>query len=320
MRMKFVIIITMVVVFSSGCRGRVDAEQYDKPSEEATAFIIPTATMPPTPTTAPTATNTTVPPTAIPAPTQIIIPTDQSGVVVNTGIDEGPGIYLSEEMGEPGETLMVEGRGFDPNVAITFHWSKVDGPLGARFTEVTSNENGEFSLNVTVPIAANWPGGSAQTGDFIQLRAKQSDWADTEYFWANFRYVERFSPGASLVLLYENDVYDYSVALPNGWKWEWTEDDVSNVRFSGPDGGSGFSRVVTGAASAVIAQVMSLEAPNQAFTSATGTLGSITATRVTAANGLVVLFAEKGGFTYAISFKDSAGNAYNSIINSFRFR
>ncbi len=291
---------------------------------------LPTATLPIlAPTLPPASEETASPPpeeqtaaapTPLPEPTQIAPPTGEAEtpLVPNIDVGSGPGISLSEQLGQPGETVVVIGSGFPPLRRVTLHWGPVEGPLGPLAAETVADAEGSFEISLVVPESAQWPGGSADELESIQLRAKSETWADTEYFWTNFRYVIRFNPVSSLVLPYTNTDYGYQVTVPNGWTWSWEEDDTSNVRFTGVGMGRGFVRVLSGTTvSAAIQTVMAAEAPGQSYTTGSAAYGAYPGTQATAANGLTVVFIERGGRVYALSFTDDNGQFFAAVIASF---
>lgn len=151
------------------------------------AISLPTATVLTLPTFTP-APIASAAPTALPQPTQIAPPTEPpTSVIAPT---EPPGITISETIGSPGRALTMRGSGFAPERDVTLHWGPVDGPLGPVALTVRADSSGAIEVELNVPPADQWPGGSAEEGEFIQLRAKSDYWADTQYYWANFRYVK----------------------------------------------------------------------------------------------------------------------------------
>jgi len=322
------LIIIVSAAFLSGC-GLLEAAMSNPTATPTTAVAFPTATpfnlastLPPAQTPEPT---TDLAPTPLPEPTQLGATADpaatgtQAAPGVNIDIGRGPGITLSEDLGEPGLTIKVTGTGFEPDRNVTLHWATETGPLTAAFATIKADTEGSFVTTVTVPPANQWPGGPANENDFIQLRAKSDFWSDSDYFWANFRYVIRFNPVTSLVLPYTNTDFGYQITLPDGWRWSWEEDDTSNVRFTGVGQGRGFVRVVnTASVNDAIATIMAAEAPGQGYTTGTASYGSYPATQVTAANGLNVVFIAASGRVYALSFVDDAGQFGGAIISSFK--
>lgn len=273
-----------------------------------TTFTPAVPVLSPTVTPAPTAAG----PTPLPSPTPLLTPTPMP-TPAETAPVSGPGIALQDNMGEPGEQVIITGSGFVPSEAISLHWTAPDGALTDPFETITADEEGAFTLITTVPTA--WPGGEPQEGDFLQLRAVTGYYT----YWANFRYVERFVPGATLVLNYTNPTYGYAVDLPNSW--EWDDDDETNVTFSAPTGTSGgFIRVAAGGDAAAVAQALMPEiAPGQTVTLVQGMLGASSGVQVTTSQGQVVWFVPSGGQTVIVSFWNDAGSDYAIITTSFRF-
>jgi hypothetical protein len=272
-------------------------------------------------------------PTPLPAPTQIDPGAAQEGEaaegaaagedelapVVPTPAPTGPGISLSPGVGEPGEIVMVDGGGFEPNTTVALHWGPPDGDTGPLYWEEETDDDGEFSVGLIVPPADRWPGGGAEEGELFQLRAFTEELGDF-YYWANFKYVERFIPEVTLVLTFENPDYGYALDLPNAWTWSWIEDFTEDVRFASGDGTSrGFVRVIgTSNVNSAIQTVMAEEAAGQSYNTEQKQLGAYPGTEASAANGLVVWFIPQGGRVYAVSFTKSDGSFYTLIASTFR--
>ena len=141
------------------------------PTQPPTNTPEPTPTPEPTATEAPTATATRQPPTPLPTPTRTA---EDEGETTATRQPSGsvtPGISISPQLGEPGDTVTVRGDGFEPNEIVGLHWSSLEGPTGAAVQEVEADDEGSFTANVLVPAASQWPGGAAQELDELQLRA-----------------------------------------------------------------------------------------------------------------------------------------------------
>lgn len=256
-------------------------------------------------------------PTEMPAPTQIVPATAAADTTGTPAAPVGPGITLNPAVGEPGETILVNGSGFAASAHVTLHWGPVGGPHGPVYWELDVDANGSFSVGLIVPPANKWPGGSAKERDLFQLQVR-SETMDDNYVFANFTYVKRFVPETSLVLAYANQTYGYKLDLPNNWKWD--DADTANVRFTAPSGGAkGFVRTLTGSdVDAAIQTVMAAEAAGQTYSSGAGSVGVNTSTQVTAANGLVVHFISSGSRVYAVSFTDGSGKFFTLIASSFR--
>jgi hypothetical protein len=272
-------------------------------------------------------------PTALPEPTQIepgaaaegeadegeAQPEDELAPVVPTPAPTGPGISMTPGVGEPGEIVIVDGSGFEPNSTVSLHWGPPNGDTGPVYWEEETDDDGNFSVGLIVPPAERWPGGSPDEGELFQLRAFSEDLGDF-YYWANFKYVDRFIPEASLVLTFENPDYGYAVDLPNAWTWNWVEDFTEDVRFASGDGAStGFVRVIeTSNVNSAIQTVMAEEAAGQSYNTEQKQLGAYPGTEATAANGLVVWFIPQGGRVYAVSFTRSDGTFYTLVASTFR--
>jgi hypothetical protein len=255
-------------------------------------------------------------PTALPEPTQIDPGATQSAGTGPIIPVSGPGISIRPDLGEPGETIQVEGSGFDPNIKVTLHWGSIDGTTGPQATEVTTSSSGSFSLFIQVPPADQWPGGNPKELDYIQLRAKYNN--DFFYF-ANYRYIVRFNPIVP-VLPFSNTDYGYSITVLNGWTWSWDQDESNDVRFKSPSGGGfGFIQVFQNTSvNAVIPGVMAAEAAGQSYTTASAGVGAYPATQATAGNGLIVYFIPSGSTIYALAFVDDSGANLLSVAGTFR--
>lgn len=278
-------------------------------------------------------------PTPLPAPTQIgaatvapsVAVTGTHGTPVATGTaptsteaapvvnrGSGSGIVMDPQLGEPGDVVMVYGDGFAPNEKVDLHWGPTTGATGPVYWTEQADANGSFEVGLIVLPADRWPGSSAKEGDELQLRATAPS-LGFNYFWANFKYVRRFDPGTSLVQTFENPDWDYSISLPNGWRWSWVEDHTENVRILNPSQVErGFIRVIeTTNVQSAIAAVMSAEGLT-ASSSRTATLGNFpNSTEVTTTSGRVVWFISGRSRVYAISIVDDSGKFYTIIGNSF---
>ena len=271
-------------------------------------------------------------PTALPQPTQIAPATataEGSAAGATPGetsaapaASSGPGITLSPQLGEPGETVVVNGSGFAPNSHISFYWThKPNDALGKVYYETDADDNGAFQIGLIVLPANRWPGGPpTKQGDDIWL-VVTSDAQPFYRYYAQYMYLPRTGQN-TLVLKYTNTDYGYSIGAPNGWTWSWQGDDTTDVRFQSPSGsGKGFVRVVASAdVNAVIASVMAQEFAGQTYTTATGSAGTVPATRVTASNGRVAFFAVANGRTYVISFVGDDGKPQETIMGSFNLK
>jgi hypothetical protein len=267
-------------------------------------------------------------PTALPQPTQIApaTATAEGSAAGETSAapaaSSGPGITLSPQLGEPGETVVVNGSGFAPNSHISFYWThKPNDALGKVYYETDADDNGAFQIGLIVLPGDRWPGGPpTKQGDDIWLVAT-SDAQPFYRYYAQYLYLPRTGQN-TLVLKYTNTDYGYSIGAPNGWTWSWQGDDTTDVRFQSPSGsGKGFVRVVASAdVNAVIASVMGQEFAGQTYTTATGSAGTVPATRVTASNGRVAFFAVANGRTYVISFVGDDGKPQETIMGSFKLK
>lgn len=192
------------------------------------------------------------------------------------------------------------------------------GPHGPVYWEIDADANGAFIIDLRVPPAEKWPGGSAKDRDLFQLQARWVVDKAENYVFYNFTYVKRFSPETSLVLTYSSKTYGYKLDVPNNWKWD--DADAANVRFNAPTGNAkGFVRTLASTdVDAAIQTVMAAEAPGQTFASTSATLGAYSGTQVTAANGMVVWFISSGGRIYALSFVDGNGQFFTIVAASFR--
>jgi len=267
-------------------------------------------------------------PTPLPAPTQIGVPTatpggsaasgDQPSSPPSSGSSSGPGITVNPQLGEPGDITIVEGSGFSPNVEVVLHWGSPDGDTGPEYWKLDTDERGNFSVGLIVPLKEDWPGGNPKEGDYIQIRATAEELRDF-YYWANYRYIKRFGGTTSLALTFQNTDWDYEIDVPNGWTWTWTEDKTENVRFASPSGsGKGFVRVIeTTSVTSAISTVMTAEGLT-ATSSAQATLGNFPGTEVKTSNGRTVWFIPARGRIYALSFVDDAGQFFQAIAASLR--
>ncbi len=294
---------------------------------------IPPTLAPPTLTASPTGGSG---PTPLPAPTQISVvsptPTAIQGTpdpnatpaapapAPSTG-GSGPGISMDPQLGEPLDVVVVSGSGFAPNEEVTLHWGKPEGKTGPEYWSLETDGEGKFSVGLIVPPADQWPGGSPQEGDYLQLRAFSESLEDF-YYWANFRYIRRFNPVTSLPLTLSNTDWDYEIDVPNGWTWTWEEDKTENVRFAAGGGGAGrgFVRVIeTTDVNAAISAVMSAEGLTAASTRQ-ATLGNFPGTEVTTTNGRIVWFIPARSRVYALSFTDENGQFYTLVASSLRIK
>jgi len=224
---------------------------------------------------------------------------------------------MNPAVGEPLDAVIVNGSGFPANAHVTLHWGPVGGPHGPVYWELDADANGAFTIDLLVPPATKWPGGSPKERDLLQLQAR-SEAIDDSYCFANFTYVKRFNPQTSLVLTYSNKTYGYKLDVPNNWKWD--DANAANVRFNAPTGNAkGFVRTLDGTdVNAAIQTVMAAEAAGQTFTSGSAALGAYNGTKVTAANGLIVWFISSGGHIYALNFVDGNGQFFEIVAATFR--
>ena len=288
------------------------------PTQPPTNTPEPTPTPEPTATEAPTATATRQPPTPLPTPTRTA---EDEGETTATRQPSGsvtPGISISPQLGEPGDTVTVRGDGFEPNEIVGLHWSSLEGPTGAAVQEVEADDEGSFTANVLVPAASQWPGGAAQELDELQLRATSASLGEGNYYFANFKYLRPQGVSGPAVM-FQNTVQGYQIRVPSGWEWAWTEDDTTNVRFQSDTGsGGGFVRVVSGDnVEALIPALMEEEFPGQGYETGLLGAGSYPGTQVTTASGRTVQFIPSGGRTYVLSFADDAGQPMWSVIGTF---
>ncbi len=268
-------------------------------------------------------------PTPLPPPTEIPLATAtpeggaQEGQTPLPPPSSGPGITMSPQMGEPGDTVVVNGTGFAPSDKITLYWADTpQGGLGSPYYELTADPNGSFEIGLIVLPANRWPGGAPKEGDDIWLVAQSEALGNAYRYYVQYLYVKRINPVTSLVLLYANTDFGYEIRVPNLWTWSWVEDDTSDVRFQSPGGvGKGFVLVINGTdVGAAISTVMSREFPGQTYSTAGGAAGTVPATRVTTSNGNVALFAPANGRVYVISFVDDTGKASDNIMSSFKLK
>lgn len=282
----------------------------------------PTETPQPTPTPlppSPEATPTRSTPTPLPEPTRI-------GSTQPAGEDEATttpsgvaGISIEPNLGRPGEVITVSGDGFEPGEAVGLHWAGLDGESAPAFEEVEADEDGSFTQRVTVPPAADWPGGPAQEGDEIQIRATSATLGEGNFYYANFRYLTPFGVADAPALPYENAEHGYRLEVPDGWTWSWVTGDTSDVRFTSTSGsGSGFVRVESGAdVEALIPVIMAEEFPGESYETGLLGAGSYPGTQATTDGGRTVQFIPSGGRTYVLSFAGDNGQPLWSVIGSF---
>jgi hypothetical protein len=293
------------------------------PAVSPTPEVTPTLAQP-TPNLLPMALPTQVQiatATPLPLPTEIVPMTSTLDPALGTqgAAPSTAGISISPALGEPGDTVVVNGSGFPPQVKVTFHWVAVNAPAGPAYYEMETDGNGSFNVGLIVPPADKWPGGAPKEMDILQLQTRSTALGDY-FYYANFTYVKRFSPEISLVLTYASPTYGYSVSALNGWSWD--DQDAANVRFTAPSGlGKGFVRtLVMSDVGAAIQSVMAAEAAGQGFTTEDSVLNGYTGTKATADNGLIVWFIPANGRIYALSFTDSAGNYFPAAANSFKLQ
>lgn len=288
----------------------------------------PTATPPPPPTTTPLPTATPEPtptrstPTPLPEPTRIG-PTQQGNEGEATRTPSGSaGISIEPNLGRPGDTVTISGDGFAPGEVVTLHWAALDGTGMTAFEEVEADENGSFTRRIAVPPAANWPGGPAQEGDQLQIRATSASLGEGNFYYANFRYLTPFGVADAPALPYENQEYGYRIEVPDGWTWSWVTGDTSDVRFSSTSGsGNGFIRVESGTdVEALIPVIMAEEFPGQGYTTGLLGAGAYPGTQATTDSGRTVQFIPSGGRTYVLSFVADNGQPMWSVIGTFALR
>ncbi|NDJ54718.1 MAG: hypothetical protein GYB68_16745 [Chloroflexi bacterium] len=311
-------------------------------------------TLPPDDAVAPTATTETaeaeptpdLAPTPLPEPTQIGATEAPEGEEeaddaegegdTDDGSDEpadnefspppvptGPGISISPAVGEPLDVIFVVGTGFAPNEIVELYWTSLTGTIGEVYYEQAADESGNFQVTfgLIVPPAERWPGGSAQEGDILQLRAYASSLGD-EYFFANYTYIERFDPFTSLTQTFDNPDYDYVIDIADGWIWDWEGDIANAVRFETITGDTGFGFILVYGSDntrGTVDVVMAQEAPGRTFTVEDVQFSGLSGLRATADNGLVVFFVSRDGRTYAISFTNVDGNVFSDVLSTFRF-
>ncbi len=332
-KLSLILLIISVMAVLTGCNFSGAPDEAEETAAETTAPIsspspstitlaptLPPATTVPTlsPATLTPTIATELAPTALPAPTQIVPATAAADTTGTPAPSSSPGITLNPAVGEPGDVTLVTGSGFPANAHVTFHWGPVGGPHGPLYWEYDADANGAFTVDLRVPTAEKWPGGSAKERDLFQLQARWVVDNSEYYVFYNFTYVKRFSPQTSLVLTYSSKTYGYKIDIPNNWKWD--DADAANVRFSAPSGNAkGFVRTLDGAdVNAAIQTVMAAEAPGQTFTSINAAIGAYNGTQVTAANGLIVCFISSNGRIYALSFVDGNGQFFQTVVASFR--
>lgn len=184
--------LALTVILLAGCASQPPEEDVVIATETQVATPTPPTLAPTLPPITPTL---NLAPTALPAPTQIepptAVPADATGTP-GTAILEA-GIRIEPALGEPGDIIIVEGRGFQPGAQIDLHWNPVGGPTGPVYLTVEADANGFFSVGIYVPAAEKWPGGAPKDRDIFQLRATSPTLGD-RYFFANFTYLTRFQP------------------------------------------------------------------------------------------------------------------------------
>lgn len=147
------------------------------------------------PTLSPTPTENLAP-TPLPAPTQIQPPTAAPTDAAATGAAQqsaGPVLSMNPAVGEPGDTIIVNGTGWPANAHVVLSWGPTKGPTGPKYWELDADANGSFNVGLKVPAADKWPGGPPTDRTLFQLRAT-SDATAPNYYWANFTYIKRFVP------------------------------------------------------------------------------------------------------------------------------
>nr|MBN1230212.1 hypothetical protein [Anaerolineae bacterium] len=297
--------------------GLATATQLPLPTLRPTATTAPTSTLPPqedrAPTPLPEPTEISAEPTLEPDATEdAIVPTLDPGAVER-------GIFMSPQLGAPGNIVMVTGYGFPAKAWLTLHWGPADGETGPFYWGVETDEAGQFEVGLIVPPAASWPDPPLEERDLLQLRVFSGALAPNEYYWANLTYAPTADPSA-LVLAYVNEDYDFKLMLPNQWTWSWIGNDTADVRFQAPDGdGNGFALVVDGTdETAIIPAIMAQEFPGETYTSGSMSVGVYPGTEVTTSTGKVVQFIPNNGRIVIVSFVLSTGDAAYNILGSFR--
>jgi hypothetical protein len=258
-------------------------------------------------------------PTAIPEPTQI--PTEGEGSETTPVVPEaGPGISINPQLSEPGTTITVDGDGFGAGQTVPLAWADSALGDGDQFDTVLADDEGAFTTTVTVPASSEWPGGSAEENEAIYLQA--IDTSDNIVYWAEFKYIELFNPQEP-VLNFDNPDEGYSISVPNGWAWTWTEEETDNVRFQAPtETGGGFIRAFNSTSvESVIQTVMNSEFPDQSYTTAGAAAGRYAGQQaVTENDDTVYFFPNPGeGRVYALYFVDSGDNIPFQVIDTFTF-
>jgi hypothetical protein len=165
---------------------------------EMPGFTPTLAELAPTLETTPLAAPTdSLAPTPLPPPTQILpptaAPTNATQQLTPGAAPTGPGITLNPALGEPKDTVIVNGTGWPAGAEIILHWGPPTGPTGPDYTTVKADANGSFNVGLIVPPVEDWPGGAPKERDLFQLRATSPE-TDPFYYWANFTYIKRFQP------------------------------------------------------------------------------------------------------------------------------
>lgn len=326
-RALLIIIITALLIVSGCSPAEQDAGENEgdftptQPLPTASPFALP-ATL--APVTQPSQVEgTSAAPTPLPAPTQISVATDvpasdEEETQVPSSSTANKGLTMSPQLGGPGDIVMVTGVGFAAGEMVSLHWAPTDGATGPVYWELEADANGRIEVGLIIPPADKWPRQPLEERDLIQLRAKSPSLGNA-YLWINFTYIPPVNAVTSLVLLYENKEYGYQLMVPNLWKWGWTDDDESDVRFQSPDStGTGFAIVLNGSdETAVIPGIMASEFPGESYTTAPVSVGSYPGSEATTGDGQVVQFIPSGGKIYVISFTDINGNPAYNILSTF---
>jgi hypothetical protein len=229
----------------------------------------------------------------------------------------GPGISLNPALGEPGEVTVVSGSGFEAGETVTLHWGKPGKDTGPEYWSVEASEQGNFEVGLIVPPADQWYNGAGE-GDYLELRAV-ADSLDFNYYWASFRWIERFDPVETLALEFENPDWDYSITVPYGWTWTWAGEDSHNVRFSSGTGrGTGWIRIATTTnVDAAISAIMDAEGLTEASRE-DKVLGNFPGTQVNLADGDYVWFIPARERVYVLFIKDDNGNMFETSMKTFK--
>ena len=229
----------------------------------------------------------------------------------------GPGISLTPALGEPGETTLVNGSGFAPGETVTLHWGKPGQDTGPEYWSVEASEQGNFEVGLIVPTSDLWYGGAGE-GDYLELRAVAES-LDFNYFWASFRWIERFDPVETLALEFENPDWDYSITVPFGWTWTWEGEDSHNVRFrSGTGRGEGWIRIATTTnVDAAINAIMDAEGLTESSRE-DKVLGNFPGTQVNLADGTYVWFVPARERVYVLYIIDDNGNMFDASMITFK--